>query len=276
MEIGSSSKFVPTFDSNGIENADRSRRSLHFEQMNVDSPSMTMAMPRNVREDRGKGTIGTRIIEAAHPTVATVTGGGRGMEENVMVGVNSNQNTIVQLEKMGSGTVVIGDGTGTSGDGNSVHHILHTLSVPSCERGGTATYVISLGRPPRPHRPLVQTRVVPLEVQFVSKSIEAARISIRRGPTVIEGRLKQPLVGIELFLHTEISRNLLTTLAMLHNHGPQVDSNASDRNVKHHKQLHSRNVDGQFKFEIRNESLEVEGLGQSQYGDEGTIMGDDE
>ena len=72
---------------------------------------------------------------------------------------------------MGSGIVIIGDGmgtsgdgTGTSGDGNLVHHILRTSSVPACERGGTAANVISLGRPPRPHRPVEQTGVVPLEV----------------------------------------------------------------------------------------------------------------
>ena len=63
--------------------------------MDVDSPSMTMAMPRNVREDRGKGTIGIRIIRATRDAVATVIRGGRGMEENVVVGVNSNQNTVV-------------------------------------------------------------------------------------------------------------------------------------------------------------------------------------
>ena len=90
------------------------------------------------------------------------------MEENIVVEVNSNQNTVVQLEKMGSGTIVIGDGTGTSGDGNSMHHILHTSSVSACKQGGTAADVISLGRPPQPHRPLVQTGVIPLEVQSVS------------------------------------------------------------------------------------------------------------
>ena len=56
---------------------------------------MTIAMPRNVREDKSKGTIGTWIIEAARAAVAMVIGGGRGMEENVVVGVNSNQNTVV-------------------------------------------------------------------------------------------------------------------------------------------------------------------------------------
>ena len=72
MEIGSSSNSIPTFDSNSVENVDSSRRLLHMEQMDTDSPSMTMAMRRNVKEDRGKGTIGTRIIQAARATVATV------------------------------------------------------------------------------------------------------------------------------------------------------------------------------------------------------------
>ena len=276
MEIGSSSNSVPTFDSNSVENTNSSRRLVHVEQMDTESPSMTKAIPRNVRMDRGKGTIGTRIIEAAHAVIATMIGGRREMEENVVVRVNSNQNTVVQLEKMGSGTVVIGDGTGTSGDGNSLHHILRTSSVPECERRGTATDVISLGQPPQPHRPVLQTRVVPLVFQSISKSIEIATTSIWRGPTVIGGRLKRPRVGIEPFLHTKKPINLLTILVVLHNCGPQVDSDASDRNAKRHKQLHSRNVDGQFRFEIRNESSEVEDLGQSQYGDEGAIMGDNE
>ena len=82
-------------------------------------------------------------------------------------------------------------------------------------------------------------------------------------------------MGIEPFLHTETPGNLLTTPAVLQNRGPQVDSDASDRNAKRHKRLHARNVAGQFQFEIQNESSEVEGVGQSQYGDEGAIMGDD-
>ena len=81
MEIGSSSKSVPTFDSNSVENADSSRRSIHVEQMDADSPSMTIAMPRNVREDRGKSTIGTQIIKATRAAVAMVIGSGRGMKK---------------------------------------------------------------------------------------------------------------------------------------------------------------------------------------------------
>ena len=276
MEIGSSSNSVPTIDSNSVENADSSRRLVHVEQVDTKSPSMTMAMPNNVREERGKGTIGTRIIEAARVAVATMIGGGRETEENVVLEVNSNQNTVEQLEKMGSGTIVIGDGTSTSRDGKSLDDILRPSSVPKHEQRGTAADVISLGRPPRPHHPVLQSGFVPLEVQSVSRSIETATTSIRRGPTVIGGRLKRPRMGIESFLHTDTPGNPLTTPIVLQNRGPQVDSDASDRNAKRHKQLHSRNVDGQFQFEIRNKSSEVEGMGQSQYGDEGAIMGDDE
>ena len=277
MEIGSSSNSVPTIDSNSVENADSSRRSIHVEQVDAESPSMSMAMPNNVREERNKGTIGTRIIGAARAAVATVIGGGRETEENVVLEVNSNQNTMEQLDKMGSNTVVIRDGTGTSKDGLSLDDILHPSSVPERERRGTAADVISLGRPPRPHRPILQSGVVPLEVQFVSRSIETATTSIQRGPTVIGGRLMRPRMGIEPVLHTETPENPLTTPpVVLQNRGPQVDSDASDRNAKRHKRLHARNVDGQFQFEIRNESSEVEGVEQSQYGDEGAIMGNDE
>ena len=54
MEIGSSSNSVPTIDSNSVENTNSSRRSVHVEQVDTESPSMNMAMPRNVREERGK------------------------------------------------------------------------------------------------------------------------------------------------------------------------------------------------------------------------------
>ena len=104
--------------------------------------------------------------------------------------VNSNQNTVEQLDKMGSNTIVIRDGTGTSRNGPSLDDILHPSSVSECERRGIAADIISLGRPPRPHHPVLQSGAVPLEVQFVSRSIETATTSIRRGPTVIGGRLK--------------------------------------------------------------------------------------
>ena len=56
-------------------------------------------------------------------------------------------------------------------------------------------------------------------------------------------------MGIEPFMYTETRGNPLTP-AVLQNRGPQVDSDASDGNAKRHKRLHSRNVDGQFQFEI--------------------------
>ena len=143
MEIGSSSNSVPTIDSNSVENANNSRHLVHVEQMNTESLSMTIAMPRNVRKERSKGTIGTRIIEAARAAVAMVIGDRRKTKENVLVGVNSNQTTMNQLEKMNSGTVVIGDDTGTtgdgtdtSGDGKSLDHILRPSSVLECKRRG--------------------------------------------------------------------------------------------------------------------------------------------
>ena len=123
MEIGSSSNSVPTIDSNSVENADSSRRSVHVEQVDTESPSMSMTMPRIVREERGKGTICTRIIGAARAAVAMVIGGGRETEENVVLEVNFNQNTMEQLDKMRSNTVVIRDGADTSRDGPSLDDI---------------------------------------------------------------------------------------------------------------------------------------------------------
>ena len=191
MEIGSSSNSVPAIDSNSVENANSSRRLVHVEQVDAESPSMSMAMPTNVREERGKVTIGTRIIGATRAAVATVIGGGRETEENVVLEVNSNQNTMEQLDKMRSNTVVSRDGTGTSRDGPSLDDIPYPSSVPEREQRGTVADVISLRRPPRPHRPVLQSGVVPLEVQSVSRSIETATTSMRRGPTVIGGRLKR-------------------------------------------------------------------------------------
>ena len=133
MKIGSSSNSIPTIDSNSVENADSSRRSVHVEQVDTESPFITIAMPNNVREERGKGTIGTRIIEAARAAVATMIGGGRETEENVLVGINSNQNTVDHLEKIGSGTIVIGDGTSISRDDKSLDHILRPSSMSECE-----------------------------------------------------------------------------------------------------------------------------------------------
>ena len=66
---------------------------------------------------------------------------------------------------------------GTSEDGKSLDHILRPSSVPECEQRSTVADVISLGQPPRPHRLVLQSGVVPLEVQSVSKSIETTTTS---------------------------------------------------------------------------------------------------
>ena len=55
-----------------------------------------------------------------------------------------------------------------------------------------------------------------------------------------------------------------------------MDSNASDYNAKRHKRLYTRNVDGQFRFKIRNNCSKIEGLGETHYSDESAIIGDDE
>ena len=80
----------------------------------------------------------------ARAAVATVIGGGKETEENVVLEVNSNQNTMEQLDKMGSNTIVIRDGTGTSRDGPSLDDILRPSSVPERERRGTTANAISL------------------------------------------------------------------------------------------------------------------------------------
>ena len=109
---------------------------------------------------------------------------------------------------------------------------------------------------------VVPTTVVPLEVKHVRRRMEVGRTSIQTRAPIIGRRLKQPMLEIKPFLHTEMLGNSLT-LALLVNHGPQVESNTSDHNAKRHKQLHTRNVDGQFRFEIRNESSEIEDVDET-------------
>ena len=175
-----------------------------------------------------------------------------------------------------SGIVVIGDGTNTTVDANVVYHIYRTTCMLSSEQGRTPVDVSSLAQPLRPQCPLVPTTVVPPEIKPVHRGIEASRTSIRTRAVVIGGRLKRPMPKIEFFLHTETLGNPLTIPAMLINRGPQVNSDARDRNAKGHKRLHTRNVDGQFRFEIQNKNSGFEGLGKTHYGDESAIMGDDE
>ena len=98
--------------------------------------------------------------------------------------------------------------------------------------------VSSLARLLQPERPLLPIVVVPSDVEPVRRGMEASKTSIRRKAAVIGGRLKQAMPKIEPFLYTEMPGNPLTTPAVLVNCGPQVDSDASDCNVKHHKRLH--------------------------------------
>ena len=134
--------------------------------------------------------------------------------------------------------------------------------------------VSSLARPLRSQHLLLPTAVVPFEIEPVRRGMETDKTSIRTRVVVIEGRLKRPTPEIESFLHIRMPENPLTTPALLVNRGPQVDSDASDRNVKRHKRLHARNVDGQFRFKIQKKSSEIEGLGETHYGDKGAITGD--
>ena len=68
----------------------------------------------------------------------------RDLDDNVVIGTNANQNTSNELNKMGSGIVVIGDGTNTVVDANVVHHIHQIAGMPSSERGGTPVDMSSL------------------------------------------------------------------------------------------------------------------------------------
>ena len=94
IERESSSKSILTFNGNNVQNASSSRRLVHTKPMDVDSPSIIMATFRNVTGDKDKGSIGVRIIAIARG-VASSMNRKRGMEENVVVGLNFNQNTLV-------------------------------------------------------------------------------------------------------------------------------------------------------------------------------------
>ena len=166
-----------------------------------------------------------------------------GIDDNVVVETNANQNNSIEVNRTGSGTTVIKDGTNTTVDANVVYYIHRTIGVPSSEQRGTLVDMSSLGRPPQPQRLLVPTTIIPLEVEPVRRGMEVGKTSIQIRTAVIGGRLKQPMLKIEPFLFTEMSKNPLTT-PMVFNCRPQVDFDASDCNAKCHKRLHARNVDG--------------------------------
>ena len=99
--------------------------------MDVDPFSIIRIEYRNVMGERTKGTIGVRIIAAAHGASSSMIGEGGGMDDNILVEKNANQNTSIEVNKTGSGAAVIGDGTNTIVDANVVHHIHQTAGMPS-------------------------------------------------------------------------------------------------------------------------------------------------
>ena len=223
---------------------------MYAKPMDVDPPSIIRVACRNVTGERAKGTIGVRIIVVAYGASNLMIGKEGGMDDNIVVATNANQNTCNEMNRTGNGAAITGDSTNIAVDANVVHRSHRTTSMPSSERGGTSLDVNSLTLPSRPKHLLLPTLVVHLEVEHVRRDMEVGRTSIRTRAAIIGGRLKRPTWEFELFLHTEMPGNPLTTPAVLVNCGPQVDFNASDRNPKRHKRLHARNVDGQFRLEI--------------------------
>ena len=198
IERGSSSKSVPIFNDSGDGNASNSKHSMYAEPMDVDPPSIIRVACRNVTSKRAKGTIGVRIIVAARGASSSMIGEG-GMDDNVLVETNANQNTSTEMNRTGSGAVVTGDGTNIAIDAKVVHHFHRTAGMTSSEQGGTLVDVSSSARPPRPQCPLLLTTVVSLEVEPIRRSMEVDRISIQTKAAIIGGRLKQHMPEIEPF-----------------------------------------------------------------------------
>ena len=108
-----------------------------------------------------------------------------GIDDNVLVETNANQNTSTEVNMMSSGAAVTRDGANTIVDAIVVHHIHQTASMPSSERGGTLVDVSSLAWPPRPECHLLQSTIVPPEVEPIHRDMEAGRTSIRTRATII-------------------------------------------------------------------------------------------
>ena len=92
IERGSSSKSIPTFNDSSDGNIGSSRRSMYAKLMDVDPSSIIRANYRNVTGKRAKGTIGVRIIVAARGASSSMIGE-EGMDDNVLVETNENQNS---------------------------------------------------------------------------------------------------------------------------------------------------------------------------------------
>ena len=101
-----------------------------------------------------------------------------GMDDNILVETNANQNTSIMVNRTRSGAGVTGDGTNTAVDANVVHHSHQTAGMPSSKQGRTPVDVSSLARPAQPQCLLLPTVVVPPEVEPVRRSLETNRTSI--------------------------------------------------------------------------------------------------
>ena len=184
IERGSSSKSVPTFNDSSDGNVGNSRCLVYAEPMDVDPPSIIRVACRNVTSNRGRRTIGVWIITAVRSASNTVIGEG-GMDGNVLVETNANQNTSTKINRTSSGAAVIGDGTNTAVDANVVHHIQLTTSMPSSKQRGTPMDVNSLAWPSRPQRLLVPTIVVPPKIEPICRGMEVGKTSIRTRTAII-------------------------------------------------------------------------------------------
>ena len=189
IERGSSSKSVSTFNDSSDGNKGSSRHLVYAKPMDVDLSSIIKVACRNVTGKRTKGTIGVRIIAATRGTSSMVIGEG-GMDGNVVVETNANQNTSTEVNKTGNDVTVIRDGINIVVDANVVHHIHQTACMPSSKQGRTPVDVSSLARLPQPQCPLVPIAVEPPEVDLICRGMEASKTSIRTRATVIGGRLK--------------------------------------------------------------------------------------
>ena len=97
--------------------------------MDIDPSSIIRIVYRNVMGKRAKGTIGIRIIAAAHNASSAMIGQEGGMDDNILVQTNENKNTSTEVNKTGSGVALTRNGTNTTVDANVVDHFHRTTRV---------------------------------------------------------------------------------------------------------------------------------------------------
>ena len=131
IEKGPSSKSIPSLNDNSDGNTRNSKRSMYAKPMDIDPPSIIKATCRNIMGKRAKGTIGVWIIVGACGASSSMIGEGGGMDDNVVVETNANQDTCNEMNMMDNGAVVTGDGMNTAVDANVVHYSHRTTSMPS-------------------------------------------------------------------------------------------------------------------------------------------------